>query len=280
MTKKQQTSRSLLFADIRVRASLFIIGLFILTSIFAPWIAPYQEDFMSTPLRLASPSNEHILGNDINGADVLTSLLYGGRISLFIGFVTVFLTITVGALIGAVSGYYRGWVDQVFMRLVDLIMAFPGILLAMCITSLLGPSLYTVIIAISCTGWTGSARLMRGQVLSIREREFVQAAKSAGATDHRIIFKHIIPETITPMVVLATFSVSSVIIVESSLSFLGFGPQTKSPTWGAMLAQGKSVLETAPHLTILPGVCIGLIVMALNFLGDALRDILDPKFKK
>lgn len=246
--------------------------------LFATEMAPYDLDEMDLAMRLMPPSTDHWLGNDLNGGDVLTSIIYGTKISLYVGFATVALSLILGVTLGLVSGFFGGWIDTIIMRCVDLIMAFPGILLAMSLTALMGPSLNNVILAIAATGWTSSARLIRGQVLSIREREYVQATRALGAKNFRMIFYHIFPETLSPLMVLGTFSLSGVIIIEASLSFLGLGAQDEAPSWGMLLGQGRTVLETAPHLSIAPGLTIFILVLALNFLGDALRDALDPKF--
>lgn len=254
------------------------ILLFVMTiTIFTKQLAPYSPDDMELSLRLAAPSWEHLFGCDLNGGDIFTSILYGARTSLYISFATVFLSLTIGIFVGLISGYFKGMVDTLFMRLVDILMAFPGILLAMSLASLMGPSINNVILAIAATGWTGTARLVRAQVLSISEREFVTASKAIGASNTRTMFKHIFPSTWSPLLVQATFSLSGVILVESSLSFLGLGAQDGPPSWGALLNQGRTVLTEAPHLSIFPGLCIMFIVLALNFLGDALRDILDPR---
>jgi peptide/nickel transport system permease protein len=264
----------------RIWFGLAVLPAFITMALLAPWLAPSAPDEMDVALRLLPPSTEHLLGMDINGGSVLTAMLYGARTSLYVGFLTVLLSVTVGVTIGLVAGYSRGLADTVLMRLVDLIMAFPGILLAMALAALMGPSLHNVVFAIASTGWTSSARLIRGQVLSIREREFVTASRALGATTGRIIWKHVFPATLSPLIVHATFSLSGVIIVEASLSFLGLGAQDGAPSWGAILGQGRSVLTEAPHLSVIPGVAIMLIVLALNFVGDALRDILDPRETK
>jgi peptide/nickel transport system permease protein len=232
---------------------------------------------MDITLRNLPPSSEHWLGCDLNGRDIVTSMLYGARISLYIAFLTVVLSTTFGLFIGLISGYKLGWIDTILMRSVDIVMAVPGILVAMVLAGLMGSSVNNIAFAIAATGWTSSARIVRGQVLTVREREYVQASRALGARDWRLIFKHILPATLTPLIVHGTFSLSGVIIVESSLSFLGLGAQEGSPTWGALLGQGRTVLTEAPHLSIAPGIAIMLIVLALNFVGDASRDILDPK---
>jgi peptide/nickel transport system permease protein len=255
---------------------LFLILVAIFASVLAPTL-PHEMDIM---LRLQSPSWAHWLGRDVNGADVLTGMLYGARTSLYIGFATVFLSGTVGILVGLFSGYVGRWVDLVIMRVVDILMAFPGILLAMVLAAVLGPSLHNIIFAIAATGWIASARLVRGQVLSLKEREFVVASRAIGASHFRTVFRYILPPIFPLLAIHATFTLSGVILVEASLSFLGLGPQSGAPTWGALLSQGKSVLTEAPHLTLVPGFAIAITVLSLNFLGDALRDAWDPKSQK
>ena len=276
-THKRNLARRF-FANPRVWCGLTVLVLATGCALFADFLALHEPEEMDIALRLQGPSSEYPLGNDLNGADVYTSLLYGARTSLYIGFITVFLSVTLGVTIGLVAGYKRGLIDTLLMRTVDLLMAFPGILLAMALAALMGPSLHNVVIAIAATGWTSSARLVRGQVLSLNEREYVLASQALGAKDWRVIWKHIFPGTLSPLVVHATFSLSGVIIIEASLSFLGLGAQDGAPTWGAILGQGKTVLLEAPHLSIAPGVAIMLLVLALNFLGDALRDLLDPRY--
>lgn len=261
----------------RIWFGLAILPLFTIMALFAPWLAPTPPDAIDISLRLLPPSPEHIFGMDLAGGNVLTAMLYGARTSLYVGFLTVLLSLSIGVLVGLIAGYYRGWIDTALMRTVDLIMAFPGILLAMALAALMGPSLHNVVLAISATGWTSSARLIRGQVLSIREREFVTASLALGAGPTRVILRHVFPATLSPLVVHATFSLSGVIIVESSLSFLGLGAQDGAPSWGALLGQGRNVLTEAPHLSMVPGIAIMLVVLALNFVGDALRDLLDPR---
>lgn len=265
------------FHNPRIWFGLTIVVLLVGTSLLAPWISPTDPEDMNITLRLAPPSAEDPLGRDLNGASVLTAMFYGGRTSLYISFITVLLSVTFGAGIGLVAGYKRGFIDSLLMRTVDLLMAFPGILLAMALAAFMGPSLNNVIFAIAATGWTSSARLVRGQTLSVREREYVAATRALGAGDIRIIVKHIFPAVLSPLVVQATFSLSGVIVTESSLSFLGLGADDGAPSWGSMLSQGRTVLTEAPWLSIFPGLAIMLIVIALNFIGDAMRDILDPK---
>jgi peptide/nickel transport system permease protein len=264
----------------RVWFGLTTLVVVVTLALLAPWIAPTGPEDMELALRLKPPSlaaAADLLGRDLNGGSVLTSMLYGARTSLYISFLTVLLSVTVGTAVGLIAGYKRGAYDMILMRFVDLLMAFPGILLAMALAALMGPSRHNVILAISATGWTSAARLIRGQTLSVREREFVQASVALGATDLRTIVRHVFPSTLSPLLVHATFSLSGVILVEASLSFLGLGANDGAPSWGAILGQGRTVLTEAPFLSIVPGAAIAMLVLALNFLGDALRDLLDPR---
>ena len=261
----------------RIGGGLLVVILYIVMAICAPLLAPSLPESMDITRRLQSPSWNHPMGFDLNGGDVLTAMLYGARTSLYIGFLTVFISVTFGTTIGLVAGYKRSYIDLILMRVVDLLMAFPGILLAMALAAMMGPNLHNVVLAIAATGWTSSARLIRGQTLSLNEREYVIACQALGAKDRRTIFRHILPGTLSPLVVHATFSLSGVIIIEASLSFLGLGAQDGAPSWGAMLNQGRTVLTEAPHLAVIPGLAIMTLVLALNFVGDGLRDLLDPR---
>lgn len=267
----------------RVWFGVIVLGTVIFLALIAPWLAPTAPDDMDVALKLTRPTWAHMadwLGRDLNGGSVLTAMLYGARTSLYISFLTVTIACTLGASIGLVAGYKRGAYDMVLMRTVDLLMAFPGILLAMALAALMGPSRHNVVLAIAATGWTSSARLIRGQALTVREREYVQASIALGANDFRTMLHHVFPATLSPLIVHATFSLSGVIIVEASLSFLGLGASDGAPSWGAILGQGRAVLTEAPFLSVVPGVAIATLVLALNFLGDALRDLLDPRAKK
>jgi peptide/nickel transport system permease protein len=207
----------------------------------------------------------------------LSRLIYGARISLLVGVVTVAVSGAVGVLIGSLSGYFGGWLDQLLMRLVDILMAFPGILLAIAFTAVLGPGLDHVILALCLIGWTGYARLVRGEILSLREREFVQAARALGCKPSRMILRHLLPNLLPPLMIQATFGLAAAIIAEGSLSFLGLGVEPPTPSWGAMLNEGRQFLLVAPHLTTYPGLTVMLTVFALNLVGDALQEKLEPR---
>jgi len=255
---------------------MVLIGALSLCAVFAPWIAPCDPNAMDLDADLQGPSLSHPLGRDELGRDILSRLIYGTRASLLVGIIVVAVSMVIGVLLGALAGYAGGWVDNGLMRVVDVLLAFPGILLAIAVAGVLGPSFINVILALSVLGWVAFARLVRGQVLSLREREFVTAARAIGAGPVRIVFRHILPEVLAPVMVQATFAVAGAILAESTLSFLGLGPQNM-PTWGAMLSDGVQFLLFAPHLSTWPGLAVLLTVLAFNFLGDGLRDYLDVK---
>ncbi|MGA1867501.1 MAG: nickel transporter permease [bacterium] len=266
-----------LVRDKCVAFGFIIILIIIFTAIFAPHLAPHDPYEQNLLEGLSTPSAQHPLGQDKLGRDVLSRIIYGSRISVMVGFFTVTISLLIGTLIGSVAGYFGGFVDEVFMRIVDILLAFPGILLAIALMTVLGPSLNNVILALCIVGWVGYARLARGQILSLREREYIIAARAAGLGTSRIILHHIIPNIISPLIVQATFGIAGAIIAEAGLSFLGIGTQPPMPSWGAMLNDGRQFLLTAPHLTTYPGIAIMLTVLGLNFLGDGIRDLLDPK---
>ncbi len=259
---------------------LIILSLLILTALTAPWIAPHDPNEINLPREFLTPSMDHIMGCDANGADIFSRLIYGARISLSIAAAVVLITAAIGIFIGLLSGYYGGIVDTLIMRFVDILLAFPGLLLAIALAAVLGPSTGNVIIALSALGWVAFARLVRGQVITIKEREFVMAAQTSGQSDIRIMFLHVLPNIMSPVIVQATFAFAGVIISESSLSFLGLGAPPGTPSWGAMLSDGKQAILDAPHVSYFPGLAIMVTVIAFNFVGDAFRDILDPKSKR
>ena len=248
----------------------------VLLAVLGPWIAPdpYALDLSQ---RLNAPSWAHLFGVDELGRDVLARLVVGARVSLLVGLAVVSLSATIGVTVGAVAGYAGGWIDEVVGRLMDVLLAFPGILLAIALVAVLGPSLSHVVMALVVIGWVGYARLVRGQVLKLRELEYVQAARALGARPIRVLVRHIVPATLPSVTVQATLGMAAAIISEASLSFLGLGVQPPTPSWGTMLDAGRSHLFDAPHLTIFPGVAIALLVLGFNFVGDALRDALDPR---
>lgn len=237
----------------------------------APWLAPYDPGAQELTRDISGPTLSHPLGQDNLGRDILSMIIYGARVSVIVGVGTVLLSAVIGFLAGAISGLKGGIWDQVIMRIVDVLLAFPGILLAIALTAVTGPGIGNVIIALSARGWVTYARIVRSQVLVERERGYVEAARSLGAGSGRIISLHLLPNTLTPVVVQATFGLAGAILAEASLSFLGLGPQ-EMPTWGAMLSDGTSYLRTAPHIAVFPGIAIMATVLAFNFMGDSLRD--------
>jgi len=260
-----------------VRAGLVIVLLTVLAAVAGPLLSPYDSSAQELARRLEAPSLSHPLGLDELGRDILARLLEGARISLLVGLAVVSVSSTVGMLFGSIAGYFGGRVDDLISRVIDVLMAFPGILLAIALVAVLGPSLTNVVLALSVIGWVGYARLVRGQALRAREFEFVQAARACGASSARIVLRHILPTAFPSVVVQATLGMAGAIIAEAALSFLGLGVQPPTPSWGTMLDAGRAHLFDAPHLTVFPGLAIALLVLGFNFLGDGLRDRVDPK---
>jgi len=260
-----------------VRAGLVIVLITVFAAVAGPFLSPYDSAAQELARRLEAPSAAHPLGLDELGRDILARLLEGARISLLVGLAVVSVSSTVGMLFGSIAGYFGGRIDDVISRVIDVLMAFPGILLAIALVAVLGPSLTNVVLALSVIGWVGYARLVRGQALRAREFEFVQAARASGAGSARIVFRHILPTALPSVVVQATLGMAGAIIAEASLSFLGLGVQPPTPSWGTMLDAGRAHLFDAPHLTVFPGLSIALLVLGFNFLGDGLRDRVDPK---
>jgi peptide/nickel transport system permease protein len=260
-----------------IRIGAAIVVLTVVGAVVAPWAVPYDPAGQELALRLARPSLAHPFGLDELGRDIFSRVLAGARISLFVGLTVVGISSVVGVLLGSIAGYFGGWIDDVISRAIDVLLAFPGILLAIALVAVLGPSLSNVVMALSVIGWVGYARLVRGQVLKARELEFVQAARALGASSSRILIRHVVPTTMPAVMVQATLGMAGAILAEASLSFLGLGVQPPTPSWGTMLNGGRLHLLDAPHLTIFPGVAIATLVLGFNFLGDGLRDALDPK---
>jgi peptide/nickel transport system permease protein len=260
-------------------AGLIIIIFFIFVAIFADYLMPYDPYKIDIRNRLKGPSKEHWLGTDDLGRDVLSRLILGTRVSLKVGLIVVGISATIGTVIGLISGYAGGWIDNLIMRVVDILLAFPGILLALAIVAILGPGIDHVIFALTFTGWVGYARVVRGEVLTIKEEEYILAAKSSGIKNIVILFKYILPNALSPIIVLATFGIAGAIIAESSLSFLGLGVKPPEPSWGSILNVGRRYIMVSPHLSIFPGIFIMIVVLALNFIGDGLRDALDPRLR-
>lgn len=260
-------------------AGLIIVTLAAFVAVFAGVLAPFDPYQQHIDQSLEGPSAEHWFGQDDLGRDIFSRVLYGTRISLMVGFVTVGVSAVSGLIIGSISGYFGGWIDEVLMRITDILLAFPGILLAIAIMAILGPSLNNVIIALCIVGWKSYARLVRGEILKEKEKEYVQAARALGYSRTRIILFHLIPNTLNPVLVMATLGIATMIISEAGLSFLGLGTQPPTPSWGAMLSEGRQYLLQAYHLTTFPGLAIMILVLGFSFLGDALRDALDPHIK-
>lgn len=269
----------------RLRRSKFavmggsVVILVVIAAIFAPLIAPYdpvKQDIMSL---LQGPSSSHWLGTDEIGRDTLSRVIYGSRVSLMVGVIAVTISLFVGATLGLIAGYGRGLIDTVIMQLMDGLLAFPALVLALAITAMLGPSLNNAMIAIGVTGIPAFARLVRGQVLSLRDLEYVQAARSIGASHQRIVMKHILPNTMAPIIVQTSIAIPAAILAEAGLSFLGLGIQPPTPSWGAMLNTARGYIQMTPWLAIVPGAAIFITVLAFNFLGDAVRDTLDPRLR-
>jgi peptide/nickel transport system permease protein len=252
----------------------------IFVALAAPLLAPFDPDAQDTSRRLEAPSTQHLLGLDDLGRDVLSRIVFGARVSLRVGFSVVVIGSLIGVALGAMAGYFGGAWDVTIMRICDILLAFPGILLAIALVAVLGPSLNNVILALAAINWVGYARLVRGQVLKVREMEYVTAAKALGARSPRVITRHVLPNVINPVIVMATLGLAGAILAEAALSFLGLGVQPPTPSWGAMLTSGRQYLGIANHLAIFPGAAIMLAVMGLNFLGDGLIDALDPKYRK
>jgi peptide/nickel transport system permease protein len=259
------------------RIGLVIVLMTVVAAVFGPWLVPYDAETQLLAERLAGPSWTHPLGLDELGRDILARLVEGARISLGVGLAVVGISAGVGILVGAVAGYAGGVIDTLIGRLMDVLLAFPGILLAIALVAVLGPSLTNVVLALVVIGWVGYARVVRGQVLKVRELEYVQAARALGAPVWRILLRHVIPPTLPAVTVQATLGMAGSIIAEASLSFLGLGVQPPTPSWGTMLDAGRAHLFDAPHLTLFPGLAIALLVLGFNFLGDALRDRIDPR---
>lgn len=251
-----------------------------LLALFAPLLAPYNPTQQHLNEIFAPPSSRFWLGTDRLGRDVLSRLLYGGRVSLWVGFVAVGISIGIGTFLGLISGYFRRWVDEATMRVVDIMLCFPSFFLILAVIAFLEPDLTNIMIVIGLTSWMGVTRLVRADTLSLREREFVAAARLAGSPTRHILFRHILPNALAPVLITATLGVAGAILVESSLSFLGLGVQPPTASWGNMLMEGKAAIETAPWLSFYPGLAILLTVLGYNLLGESLRDMLDPRLRQ
>jgi len=260
-----------------IKTGAFIVVFIALAALVGPLIVHVDPVTQLLPLRLAGPTGAHPFGPDELGRDILARVLAGARISFLVGAIVVGVSATVGTLLGAIAGYFGGAIDTAISRTIDVLLAFPGLLLAIALVAVLGPSLGNVLFALTIIGWVGYARIVRGQVLRTRELDYVQAARAQGASVVRILWYHVIPTALPAVVVQATLGMAGAIIAEAALSFLGLGVQPPTPSWGTMLNGGRAHLLDAPHLTIFPGLAIALLVLGFNFLGDGLRDLADPK---
>jgi peptide/nickel transport system permease protein len=270
----------------RRRTALFgliVVALVVVTSLAAPWLTPFDPVEQSIGERLQPPGARdaagrlHPLGTDHLGRDLLARVIYGAQPALLVGFAAVVISGLLGMITGLLGGYFGGWVDDVLMRLADIQLAFPFILLAIAVIGVLGASLKTIIIVIGVSSWVVYARVVRAAVLSLREREFVQAAQALGGRDGRVLLRHVLPNALTPWLVVATLDMARVIVIESALSFLGLGVQRPTSSWGTMLSDGRDFIRNYPHISIAPGAAIALTVLAFNLVGDGLRDALDPR---
>ncbi|QRG69171.1 nickel transporter permease [Brevibacillus choshinensis] len=258
----------------------FIVVFYIAIALLAPLIAPHDPYAIDLVNKLKPPSSEHWMGTDDKGRDVLSRLLYGTRLSMSVGFVAVFIGAFFGIILGLLAGYYGKWVDTVISRVIDVLLAFPGILLSLAIVSALGPSLFNVMIAVGVFSIPVFARIVRGSTLTVKKLEYIDAIRSLGANDFTIIFKHIFPNILSPIIVQATMRLATAILSAAGLSFLGLGAQPPLPEWGAMLSNGRDFLFTAPYLAMFPGLAISTLVLGFNIFGDGLRDALDPRMKQ
>jgi peptide/nickel transport system permease protein len=271
--RRMRKSRTAIFG-------IIIIILFTLIAFLAPFISPYDPMEQNFIKSFKPPSAEHYLGTDEFGRDVFSRIIYGARISLQIGFVAVFISLIVGVSVGLIAGYYGGWLDMAVMRVMDLMLSFPYILLALVIMSILGPGIYNAMVAIGIVYVPQYARIVRSSVLSVKKKEYVMAAKALGANDFRIILKHIFLNSMAPIIIQTTLSIGRAIINAAGLSFLGLGAQPPTPEWGAMLSNGQDFLRNAPWIATFPGIAIALLVLGFNLVGDGLRDAFDPRLHK
>jgi peptide/nickel transport system permease protein len=257
---------------------VLLVAVFVLCAIFAPWLAPQDPARIDLPNRLDPPSAHHLCGTDEVGRDILSRLIWGARISMFVGSSVVAGSLVLGLIIGSLAGYYGGRIDR-FVNIVvmNAFLSFPGILIAIAFVAFRGPGIFNLVLALSLGGWVGYARLVRGQALAVREKEFVEAARALGAGDLRIVLTHILPNIIQPVIVQAAIGMAGAVLAEATMSFLGLGVPPPTASWGSMLNDARSHLFDAPHLVIFPAVTVMLAVLAFNFIGDALRDFLDPR---
>jgi len=259
---------------------LFLVGLMALAALFAPLLAPHDYLLRNNSAILLPPSLDHFFGTDSLGRDVFSRMLYGARVSLWVGFVAVGIALCIGVTLGLIAGYFRGLVDECIMRFVDVMLCFPSFFLILAVIAFLGQGLFNIMVIIGLTSWMGVARLVRAETLSLRERDFIHAARLSGAGTLRILFRHILPNAAAPVLVSATLGIAGAILLESSLSFLGIGVEYPMPSWGNILIEGKQTLGVAWWLSLFPGMAILLTVLGYNLLGEGLRDLLDPRISR
>jgi peptide/nickel transport system permease protein len=257
---------------------ILLLGLFVLCALFAPWLAPRDPAQLDLAARLLPPAHGHWFGTDELGRDILSRTLYGARISLTVAVSVVSLSLSIGLVAGLASGFYGGWTDTVLnIYVTNAFLALPGILLAIAFVAFLGPGLVNLILALAISGWVGYARLVRAQVMAVKEREFVEAARALGASNLRIVLRHILPNIVQPIIVQAAVGMAGAVLAEATLSFLGLGIPPPAPSWGSMLNDARAHLFDSPHLVVFPAIAVMLAVLSFNFIGDALRDLLDPR---
>lgn len=259
---------------------LLIILFFVIVAVLAPYVAPYGSTERNWYAIMQPPSAEHLFGTDDMGGDVFSRILWGSRTSLMVGFVVVFVAIVLGSIVGGVSGYFGGIIDEIMMRVTDIFLAFPSLILAMVICAALGRSTENVMIALSIAWWPSYARIIRGQALSIREQKYIEAAKAVGGTDRHIIFRHILPNSLSPIIVQSTMDLGNVILTAAALSFIGFGAQAGAAEWGKMVSDGSQFMMTSPWIVTFTGLAILVACLGFNLFGDGLRDIMDPKMRR
>jgi peptide/nickel transport system permease protein len=262
-----------------VVGGLIVLSVFLI-ALFAPMLSPYDPSYIDVDKILIGPTQIHPLGTDELGRDILSRMIWGSRISLLVGFVAVGISILIGILIGAAAGYYGGWLDDVLMQLVDIMLSVPTFFLILAVIAFVGPNIWNVMIIIGVTSWMGVARLVRGQFLALNEMDYVTAARALGAKDGRMIFFHILPNAMSPVYVSAVLGIAGAILVESSLSFLGLGVQPPTPSWGNIITAGKDLIDIAWWLTLFPGLAILITVLGYNLLGEGLQDALNPRLKE
>ena len=260
-------------------AGLAVVALLVLLGIVGPWITPYDPLAQNLARSLEGPSTRHWFGTDSFGRDILSRVLYGARISLLVGVASQAIAFSLGVVLGVVSGYYGGRIEGLIMRLADVTLAFPTLLLLIAITAAFQPGLTVVFVAIGVVGWAGMARLVRSQALVVRELDFVQAARALGMGDLRLLARHVLPNCMAPAIIAVTLGMASAILLEAALSFIGLGAQPPTPSWGSMISDGRDFLRTAPWISVFPGLAIGLVVLGFNLFGDGLRDAMDPRLR-